>query len=164
MSKNIINQEPTSTGGSSSVTYSSDTLTATQEIKFPLNVTEGYNTDFKVRNIPVSPPGTLAGVKFTKQGNVVHMTIPSFYGSLLVGNVTSTIRIVTVADIPARFLPVSDVSWPINAWNTASLINSSQDSADLVVSSNGNVDLISRSFLWNGIAGLLFDVSVSWHV
>lgn len=164
MSKNIINQEPSGTSAGSSLTSAPDIVRLTQEVKFPLNISEGYDTDFKVRGLPVAPPGTVTEIKLTKISDVVHLTIPSFYGTLLIGNVTNTIRIITAGDIPARFLPKAPLSWSINGYNTASLVNSTQDFSDLRIDELGNVDLISLTYLWNQVSGLRYDVSVSWHV
>ena len=163
MAKNITNQEGGGFGSGSSGP-ASDYITLTAEIKFPSAMTEGFNTDYVVRDSPILPAGTLAQIKFTKVANVVHMTIPSFHGSMLVGNATSIMRIVTVGDLPDRFLPRFRTNWPIDAYNNGGLINVNQDHADLVVNADGNIDLISRSFLWNGNSGLFYDLTASWHV
>ena len=94
MSKNIINQELASSSSlSPGISYPADNFALPpQDIKFPGFTGEGFSTDYKVRSVPVSPPGRIAGVIFTKLGNVVHMTIPSFHGTLVIGNVSSVIR------------------------------------------------------------------------
>lgn len=161
--KSIINEEPRGSGSSS---YSTpfETYRLTQEIKFPMVVGEGFSTDYEVRDAPVLPVGTLPGITLTKIGSIVHLMIPSFHGTLLIGNATSLMRIVTTGDIPDRFLPNFRCSWPVDAYNNSGLINVNQDHADLEVDTSGNVDLSSKSFFWDGNAGLNHDVHVSWRV
>jgi len=73
-------------------------------------------------------------------------------------------RIVTAGDIPSRFVPVNSINYPVDAWNNGTYINVNQDHADLVIGMSGTIDLISRSYLWNGSSGLGYDLSVTWLV
>ena len=163
MSKNIIN-EISSGSGSSTYATQFDRYRLTQEIKFPLAVGEGFGVGYEVRDAPVIPAGTLAGITFLKVGSIVHMMIPAFHGPLLFGNSTSLMRIVTTGDIPDRFLPNFRCSWPVDALNNGGLINVSQDHADLEIDTSGNVDLSSKSFFWDGNAGINNDLHVSYLV
>ncbi len=159
-SKNVKNF--CSAGSGAIVTYETFTL-PTVEIKFPSNPGEDFDANFVVRANPATP-GMLPGITFTRIGNIVTLLIPQFKGDLAIGNTAGLMRIVTAGDIPSRFIPVNSINYPIDAWNNSSYINANQDHADLVIGLSGTIDLIARSFLWDGNCGLGYDLSVSWLV
>lgn len=150
-------------GGSGSIDYETYTL-APQEIKFPLAPGEGITTNFTIRGSSTGIPGWLPGIKLTKIGNTVHLLIPAFRGDLSIGNTTSLIRLVTAGDYPSQFQPTYSLNYVIDAWNDGILIGVNGDHADLNVDAAGNIDMSSKSFLWNHNVGLSKDISVSWII
>lgn len=133
-----------------------------QTIKFILNPSVFISSDWYVRGVVSTDLGVLPGIKLVKIGNLVTLHIPAFYGTLTNGNNQSVMTIVTAGDIPSRFLPKYDISIPVDARNAGGLISTIKDFADLVVTTDGYVNLISRTFLWNLSVGTDYDLSLSW--
>lgn len=165
MAKNVKNFNGTlGSGGSGTVVTYEFFEVPTQTIAFTLNPSEFFVVNFYYRGIFVPPGqiGQLPEIKLVKIGNLVTLYIPSFYGNLNIGNNQSVMSLVTPGVIPTRFLPKYNVSMPVNARNGGGLISGGQDFADLVITNDGFVNLISRTFLWNGSVGIEYDISISW--
>lgn len=151
--------------GGGSVAYETYGL-APQEIKFPLAPGENIKTKFKIRGSTTGvTPGFLSGIKFTKIGNVVHLLIPSFTGTMSIGNTTSLMELVTAGDVPSQFIPTYSLNFMIDAINGGTLVSASQNGVDLVVEASGSIHLSARSFFWNSVVcGLSYDISVSYII